>query len=1144
MNKKLEEYKKRANKIVKTIKLIGISIFLLGVLISIVQYTMNKAKSEQENQNASTGNEKYTIDLANDTVIYQNILQLNLGINEFEENSDYKLEISINNEKLIEQNILERENSINIQLEEEGKKDVDIVLYKNNEIDFDKTLAVYYIEPYQEQFLDELSNVGVCVQLDGIEPNKFQPIFLALGAQYMRSDIKISSILENNQYDFSTYDASLQELLDNNIRVLAIVGSPVDNYGSDKLVSDETELRRYERYVNAVAEHYPEILDYEIWNEPNGKYVTEEQIQWYATMVNSASKILKEKNEKINVISGVVGYWATDGTVYPTDFIKKITDYAAYQASNSYSCHIYDSTITGTVNKIFLNRSEQIKEIVNEVGGFIKKTMSEFGGYTGNVGISEYDQGIKIIQQNVLNQSNDMDLSIVYSLLDAGNDLNNIQHNFGLVKYDSYTPKVSYYMLKNYYQNTNGAEYIGPLNIQSGLEAHIYNKDGKPLMIAWSSNADKTYNFTLNAMTAKDLYGKDLTPDQNGQIQITTSPVYLYNADDNYFYQAISNTATQKYDEFTEQFADQISNVQGLASSIETLKQKMQDIASNSTLNEVTAIELMEQHYNLGSTLMQAYQSGILQIEYVTLSSMLDVLDSIGGAFEDLVTVSATTRNANLSHTLNAITNAENLINDEEIEMIYPSKILEFSQDFYDTADYINSVEEENDIKTGLIVSKNLHSQLLANWALEFANLYISEYILNNPVEIAYSTTAITNQPVTATLQTNASITVTNNSNSKTYTFNQNDSFTFEYTIKGQAFTKTATVTNIDKTAPTITGVENNKVYKNNVTPQVQDANLQEVKLYKDSNLVANYQAGSSIAEDGHYRLVAIDKATNQTEIEFYIARNPASITYSTTALTNQNVTATIKSNFDVKVTNNSNSLTHTFTQNGTFTFQFEITETTYELTATVNNIDKTKPVITGVEQDKQYIEKVTPYVTDTNLKSIELYYNLEKVQGYTSGQEITGEGFYKLVATDQAGNQTTVEFIIIENTSEEYKLQNNYILNIEPYTEKSAFDSKLNLSTQYEITRNGKVLSEEDTLATGDKLRTAAGEEYTIIVKGDINKDGEVNVQDIVKLRVYILTKSNLDEISKLAADCNVDGKDITVKDLVRLRIMILTKT
>ena len=148
---------------------------------------------------------------------------------------------------------------------------------------------------------------------------------------------------------------------------------------------------------------------------------------------------------------------------------------------------------------------------------------------------------------------------------------------------------------------------------------------------------------------------------------------------------------------------------------------------------------------------------------------------------------------------------------------------------------------------------------------------YVQNYIANNPVEIEYSTTEITNKPITATLKTNAEITITNNQNNKTYTFEENGDFTFEYTIKGQKFTKTATVNNIDKNQPTITGVEEGKTYTEKVTPNVTDKNLEEVKLYKDSNQVQNYELNSSISEAGDYKIVATDKAGNQTIVNFVI---------------------------------------------------------------------------------------------------------------------------------------------------------------------------------------------------------------------------------------------------------------------------------
>lgn len=70
-----------------------------------------------------------------------------------------------------------------------------------------------------------------------------------------------------------------------------------------------------------------------------------------------------------------------------------------------------------------------------------------------------------------------------------------------------------------------------------------------------------------------------------------------------------------------------------------------------------------------------------------------------------------------------------------------------------------------------------------------------------------------------------------------------------------------------------------------------------------------------------------------------------ATISYSTTATTNQDVIATLEPSEPVTVTNNDGSRTKTFTENGSFTFTFvDQVGNNGSTTATVSNIDKTPP--------------------------------------------------------------------------------------------------------------------------------------------------------------------------------------------------------
>ena len=208
--------------------------------------------------------------------------------------------------------------------------------------------------------------------------------------------------------------------------------------------------------------------------------------------------------------------------------------------------------------------------------------------------------------------------------------------------------------------------------------------------------------------------------------------------------------------------------------------------------------------------------------------------------------------------------------------------------------------------------------------------------------------------------------------------------------------------------------------------------------------------------------------------------------------------------------------------------------------------IDKTSPSITGITQDKSYKYSVIPKVYDANLKEIKLVLNGEEVKSYKEGNELTEEGYYQLTATDKAENTKTISFYIVEPGNEDYKIINNNIENIGHYTKKSEFSQKFAFSKEYDILRNNKVLSDSDYIATGDILKTKSGEEYTLIVAGDINKDGKVDIKDIVKLRKFLVSpnssENKLDEAQLLAADTNIDKKSISIKDLVRMRIIALT--
>lgn len=123
-----------------------------------------------------------------------------------------------------------------------------------------------------------------------------------------------------------------------------------------------------------------------------------------------------------------------------------------------------------------------------------------------------------------------------------------------------------------------------------------------------------------------------------------------------------------------------------------------------------------------------------------------------------------------------------------------------------------------------------------------------------------------------------------------------------------------------------------------------------------------------------------------------------ATVSYSTTAATNQNVTATLVPSELIVVTNNSASAAYTFTANGSFQFTFiDLAGNPATVTATVSNIDKTAPVIT-----------VAPYTTTPTNQDITVTAATNEGTLNVASHTFTANDSFDFVATDAVGNTAT----------------------------------------------------------------------------------------------------------------------------------------
>jgi peptidoglycan/xylan/chitin deacetylase (PgdA/CDA1 family) len=229
--------------------------------------------------------------------------------------------------------------------------------------------------------------------------------------------------------------------------------------------------------------------------------------------------------------------------------------------------------------------------------------------------------------------------------------------------------------------------------------------------------------------------------------------------------------------------------------------------------------------------------------------------------------------------------------------------------------------------------------------------------------------------------------------NTSSHTFTENGFFNFVATdAAGNSTTVTVTITNIDKIAPDIT-----------IGEYILTPTNQNITVFATTSEGTLNTGSYTFTENGFFNFVATDAAGNITTVTVTITnidKIAPDITIEEYILTptNQNITV-----FATTSEGTLNTGSHTFTENGSFNFvAIDAAGNTTTVTVTITNIDKDAPKITIEE----YI--LTPTNQDITVNATCLDGELN-----FASHTFTENGFFNFVATDAAGNITTVTVTI-----------------------------------------------------------------------------------------------------------------------------------
>lgn len=129
------------------------------------------------------------------------------------------------------------------------------------------------------------------------------------------------------------------------------------------------------------------------------------------------------------------------------------------------------------------------------------------------------------------------------------------------------------------------------------------------------------------------------------------------------------------------------------------------------------------------------------------------------------------------------------------------------------------------------------------------------------------------------------------------------------------------------------------------------------------------------------------------------------------------------------------------------------------------------------------------------------------------------------------------------QETAVKAKMNDTYIM-VTPGSKNTEVAQAVGVDSFKVVDSKGKTISNSNNAKTGNTFtNTKYNTSYTMIVLGDVNKDGEIKATDYAKIKSYIMEETTLDNVQKKAADVNGDG-EIKATDYAKIKNYIMNGT
>ncbi|MCF7623644.1 MULTISPECIES: beta-galactosidase [Bacillaceae] len=373
--------------------------------------------------------------------------------------------------------------------------------------------------------------IGVAFHFTGNPPDIM--MMKTAGINVARTDLFWSKIEKvQGKYDYTEYDELTDGLIKSGIKPYYILNYSNQLYEKNFSIVTKEGQEAFVNYVDDVTKRYKgHGIVWEIWNEPNllKYWDTRPNYEDYSTLVIKVSKVIRKNDPSGIIVAPALAGLNDEALMWLDEILKK----KVLDNIDAISVHPYRTTSPETVIQDYKTLRDLLKKYKKD----FPIISGEWGYSTGkewyNLKLTEKQQAQYLVRMFLINEYQEIPISIWYDWKNDGTDSNEGEHNFGIRQNDVSKSKEAFIALSTMTNILSGYVFSNRIDVgnPNDFVLEFSNLKGENVTVFWTTDIDHQIKFSgQGKRQIISMYGDNLGNfilDNSTTLEITASPRYL-----------------------------------------------------------------------------------------------------------------------------------------------------------------------------------------------------------------------------------------------------------------------------------------------------------------------------------------------------------------------------------------------------------------------------------------------------------------------------------------------------------------------------------------------------------------------------------------------------------------------------------------